>query len=59
MNKELSEALLELTKKTLELIKMNNALIVYLIDRKKKMARKDVEYKHAVTELKKQSAATF
>ncbi len=59
MNKELSEALLELTKKTLELIKMNNALIVYLIDRKKKMARKDVESKHAVTELKKQSAATF
>ena len=59
MSKELSEALLELTKKTLELTKMNNALITYLIDKKKKAARKDVESKHAVSELKKQSAATF
>jgi hypothetical protein len=59
MNKELSESLLELTKKTLELIKMNNALIVYLINKKKKAARKDIESKHAVTELKKQSSATF
>jgi hypothetical protein len=38
---------------------MNKALIVYLIDKRKKMARKDVESKHATTELKKQSAATF
>jgi hypothetical protein len=38
---------------------MKPALIVYLVSTKKKMARKDVESKHAVTELKKQSAATF
>jgi hypothetical protein len=38
---------------------MNKALIVYLIDKRKKQARKDIESKHAVTELKKQSAATF
>ncbi len=38
---------------------MNKALIVYLVDKRKKLARKDVESKHAVTELKKQSAATF
>ena len=38
---------------------MNKALIIYLVERKKKEARKDVESKHAVTELKKQSAATF
>jgi len=38
---------------------MNKALIVYLIDKRKKQARMDVEFKHAVTELKKQSAATF
>jgi hypothetical protein len=35
------------------------ALIVYLVNQKKKQARKDVESQHAVTELKKQSAATF
>ena len=38
---------------------MNKALIVYLIDKRKKQARLDVESKHAVAELKKQSAATF
>ena len=38
---------------------MNKALIVYLVDKRKKLARKDVESKHAFTELKKQSAATF
>jgi hypothetical protein len=38
---------------------MNKALIVYLVDKRKKLARKDVESKHAVTELKKQHAATF
>ena len=38
---------------------MNKALIVYLVDKRKKLARKDVESKHAVTELKKQSAAAF
>jgi len=38
---------------------MNKALIVYLVDKKKKMARTDVESKHAIKELKKQSAATF
>jgi hypothetical protein len=38
---------------------MNKALIVYLVNQKKKQARKDAESKHAVTELKKQSAATF
>jgi hypothetical protein len=38
---------------------MNKALVVYLVDRKKKVARKDVESKHAIAELKKQSAATF
>ena len=59
MSKELSEALLELTKKTLELTKMNNALITYLIDKKKKAARKDVESKHAIKQLEKQTTATF
>lgn len=38
---------------------MNKALIVYLVDKRKKQTRKDVESKHAVMELKKQSAATF
>ena len=38
---------------------MNKALIVYLVDKRKKQARTDVESQHAVTELKKQSAATF
>ena len=38
---------------------MNQALIVYLVDQRKKLARKDVESKHATAELKKQSAATF
>jgi Na+/phosphate symporter len=59
MSKELSKALLELTKKTLELTKMNNALITYLIDKKKKAARKDVESKHAIKQLEKQTTATF
>ena len=38
---------------------MNKALIVYLVGQKKKMARKDVESKRAIKELKKQPAATF
>jgi hypothetical protein len=38
---------------------MNKALIVYLVDKRRKLARKDVESKHAIKELKKQSAATF
>jgi hypothetical protein len=38
---------------------MNQALIVYLVDKKKKITRKEVESKHAVEELKKQYAATF
>jgi len=59
MNKEVAKLSLELAQKTLELTKLNNALIVYLIDQKKKMARKDVESKRAVKELKKQPAATF
>jgi hypothetical protein len=38
---------------------MNKALIVYLVNQKKKTARKEIESKHAVEELKKQYAATF
>jgi hypothetical protein len=38
---------------------MNKALIVYLVDRKKKVVRKDVESKHAIKELEKQTTATF
>jgi hypothetical protein len=38
---------------------MNKALIVYLADRKKKVARKDVESKHAIKQLEKQTTATF
>lgn len=38
---------------------MNKALIVYLVGQKKKMARKDVESKHAIKELEKQTTATF
>ena len=38
---------------------MNNALIVYLIKQKKKKARLDVESKHALKELEKQTTATF
>jgi len=38
---------------------MNQALIVYLVGQKKQAARKDVESKRAVKELKKQPAATF
>ena len=38
---------------------MNKALIVYLLDKKKKVARKDVESKHAVKQLEKQTTATF
>jgi len=59
MNQEIAKTSLELAQKTLELTKLNNALIVYLIDQKKKMARKDVESKHAIKELKKQPAAMF
>lgn len=38
---------------------MNKALIVYLVNQKKKVARKDVESKHAVKQLEKQTTATF
>jgi len=38
---------------------MNKALIVYLVSQKKKEARKDVESKHAIKELKKQPSVTF
>jgi len=38
---------------------MNKALIVYLVDQKKKTARKDTEFKHAIKELKKQPTVTF
>jgi hypothetical protein len=38
---------------------MNKALIVYLVDRKKKVTRKDVESKHAIKQLEKQTTATF
>ncbi len=38
---------------------MNQALIVYLVNKKKKTARKEIEFKHAVEALKKQYAATF
>jgi hypothetical protein len=38
---------------------MNKALIVYLVNKKKKMTRSDVESKHAIKELQKQSVATF
>jgi len=59
MNEELAKSTLELAEKTLELTKLNNALIVYLIEQKKKKARLDIESKHAIKELKKQPAATF
>jgi hypothetical protein len=38
---------------------MKPALIVYLVSTKKKLARKEIESKHAIKELKKQYAATF
>jgi hypothetical protein len=38
---------------------MNQALIVYLEAQKKKVARKDVESKHAAEQLEKQATATF
>lgn len=38
---------------------MNHALIVYLVDQKKKMTRKDVESKRAIKELKKQTTSVF
>jgi hypothetical protein len=38
---------------------MNKALIVYLVGQKKKVARKDVESKHAIKQLEKQTTATF
>lgn len=59
MKKEIAKLSLELAQKTLELTKLNSALIVYLIEQKKKKARKDVESKRAVKELKKQPAAMF
>jgi len=38
---------------------MNKALIVYLAQQQKRVARKDVESKHAIKELEKQTTATF
>lgn len=38
---------------------MNKALIIYLVDKKKKTARKETESQHAVKELEKQASATF
>jgi hypothetical protein len=38
---------------------MKPALIVYLVNNKKKLARKDIESKHALSELKKQTTVTF
>lgn len=38
---------------------MNKTLIVYLVGQKKKVARKDVESKHAIKQLEKQTTATF
>jgi len=38
---------------------MNKALIVYLVGQKKKAARKDVESKHGIKQLEKQTTATF
>jgi len=38
---------------------MNKALIVYLVNQKKKQARKEIESKHAVKQLEKQTTATF
>jgi len=59
MNQEAAKLSLELAQKTLELTKLNSALIVYLIEQKKKKARLDVESKHALKELEKQTTATF
>lgn len=38
---------------------MKKALIVYLVNQQKKEARKDVESKRALKELKKETAASF
>jgi len=38
---------------------MNKALIIYLVNQKKKVARQDVESQHAKRELEKQATATF
>jgi hypothetical protein len=38
---------------------MKKALIVYLVNQQKKVARKDVESKRALKELKKETAASF
>ena len=38
---------------------MNKALIVYLVGQKKKEARKDIESKRALKELKKETTASF
>ena len=38
---------------------MNQAFIIYLVDKKKKMTRSDIESKRAMKELKKESVSTF
>jgi len=38
---------------------MNKALIIYLIDKKKKTTRTNVESVRAIKELEKQKSATF
>jgi hypothetical protein len=38
---------------------MNKALIIYLVDKKKKVARQDIESQRALKELKKQTTASF
>jgi hypothetical protein len=38
---------------------MNKALIVYLVNNKKKVARQDIESQRALKELKKQTTAAF
>jgi hypothetical protein len=38
---------------------MNKALIIYLVNKKKKVTRQDVESKRALKELKKETTASF
>jgi len=38
---------------------MNKALITYLVDKKKKTTRKDIESVRAIKELEKQPTSTF
>ena len=38
---------------------MNKALIIYLVNKKKKITRQDVESQRANRELEKQATATF